>query len=58
MDVSILILCTYIGHGIKAECLALVCAPCLEQLSDEARMKPLGTCKTEGHIKVHIATLT
>ena len=45
----------YTGHTvveIRAEYFALVCAPCLEQLSDETRMRPLGECKSKGHVKV------
>lgn len=41
--------------GIKAEYFALVCGQCLEQLSDKTRMRPPGTCKSKGHIKVCIA---
>ena len=48
-----------IGHvvAIKAECFALICGQCLEQLSDRMRMRPLGTCKKEDHIKVHSLTV-
>ena len=39
--------------AIKAEYFALICGPCLEQLSDKMRMGALGTCKNKNHIKVH-----
>ena len=51
-----LICITFIGRAvvIKAEYFALVCALCLEQLSDKTRMRPLGTCKSKAHVKVCI----
>ena len=54
MDVFIIYkFCVFnVGHTveIRAEYFALVCAPCLEQLSDKTRMRPLGTCTSKGHI--------
>ena len=56
MDVFIIYkFCVFnVGHTveIRAEYFALVCAPCLEHLSDETRMRPLGTCTSKGHVKV------
>ena len=51
-----LICITFIGRAvvIKVEYFALVCAPCLEQLSDKTRKRPLGTCKSKAHVKVCI----
>ena len=37
---------------IKAERFALVCELCMDQLSDEERSLPLGTCGDKTHIKV------
>ena len=44
----------YIGQTVvlRPENFALICGLCLEQLSDNTRMQPLGTCQNEGHFKV------
>ena len=45
--------CPLIEHPlIMAERFALVCEMCSDQLSDEKRMCPLGTCGDNTHIKV------
>lgn len=47
-----------VHHLIKAERFALVCELCSDQLSNEKRMHPLGTCGDKTHIKVRQCIIT